>query len=529
MHHRMRTVSFAMVFVATSLHIADKGYSLAAWSFLVALLLIYPHVQYWRALRAPDSIEAEMRNLLADSVLLGVFIATVEFSDWLSFSVVLGTLTNNSANKGWRGIRQAFLALLAGILVGVLVTGFKLAPRTDWPATLFCIVGLGGYLLAMNNIGFARNVQLRQTRKKLELREAELVRANETLLGNIREIDELQMKLSEQANRDPLTGLYNRRFLDASLERELARSNREGKPLALVMIDVDHFKKFNDRYGHQEGDECLRSVARALQASAQRGGDLAARYGGEEFLLILADTDALAAQGLAESVRCAVEALGMTHQQSPFGKVTISIGVAVRANGFGKDARTLLRAADDALYRAKQSGRNQVQLAPESRDAIAAGAGAPAGLVQLVWHPAYECGNVVLDGQHRALFGHANKLLAAILGERPADEVAVLVDALIGGVVQHFADEEALIAVTGFPDTAQHASMHRELAGRAADLASRLRAGTLDVGELFQFLAHDVVARHMLGADRDFAPYLEVRSGVVAASVAVAPAPTLAS
>jgi diguanylate cyclase (GGDEF)-like protein len=166
------------------------------------------------------------------------------------------------------------------------------------------------------------------------------------------------------AIQDELTGLANRRRLNVILAKEWARVSRTRQTLALVMLDVDQFKDYNDRYGHQAGDECLRRVARVLQASAQRAGDLAARYGGEEFLLVLANTDTTAAMRVAESVRQAVESLAIAHAQTSAGKVTVSAGVAVLTNASYANAESLLRAADDALYLAKAGGRNQVQLAP---------------------------------------------------------------------------------------------------------------------------------------------------------------------
>ena len=502
MHHRMRTVSFAMVFFATSLHIAGKNYSLVAWLFLVMLLLIYPHFQYWRSLRAENSTRAEMTNLLVDSVLLGVFIPTVEFADWLSFSVVLGTLSNNAANKGWRGIRESMLALLGGVLIGSAVGGFRFSPHTDWPATLFCIAGLGAYLLTMSNIGFSRNLQLRQTRETLRIREKELMSANETLLKSLVEIDELHERLREQANRDPLTGLYNRRYLDTTLERDLARCHREGKPLSLIMIDVDHFKKFNDRYGHQAGDDCLKSVARNLQASAKRASDLAARYGGEEFMLVLADTDITTARRLAEEVRQTIESLAMPHKDSRTGKVTISAGVAVMTNTSRTESGELLRAADEALYRAKHCGRNQVQVAPDRAQTTGTGEFPALNPVQLVWHSTYECGHPAIDDQHRELFAHGNNILAAIVSGKPHAEIAGLINTLIHDIDQHFHAEEATIAAAGFPGAGEHAATHRALLDHANRLLNRFHAGDLDVGELFRFLAHDLIARHILKADK---------------------------
>jgi len=311
------------------------------------------------------------------------------------------------------------------------------------------------------------------------------------------------------AIQDELTGLANRRRLNEILAKEWARASRTGQTLALVMLDVDQFKDYNDRYGHQAGDECLRRVARVLQASAQRAGDLAARYGGEEFLLVLANADAAAAMRVAETVRQSVQSLAIAHAQTPEGKVTVSAGVAVMTNASYANTENLLRAADDALYRAKTSGRNQVQLAPEAPGTAAAGEIGSANFVQLVWHVAYACGHATIDAQHRGLFDHANRLLAAILSARPAAEVGALIDALIQAVVRHFKDEEAILAAANYPDVSEHAAIHRELAGRAGTMVSRFHAGTLGVGDVFQFLARDVVARHMLSEDRKFFSYLK--------------------
>ena len=313
----------------------------------------------------------------------------------------------------------------------------------------------------------------------------------------------------------------NRRYLDNTLERELAHCQREGKALSLIMIDVDHFKKYNDCYGHQAGDNCLRNVADALQACAKRASDLVARYGGEEFTLVLADTNCADAQRVAESVRLSIEALAMPHEQSDSGRVTVSVGVAVMTEHSYREVENLLRAADLALYRAKQSGRNQVQLAPETGQRPAAEE--DDHLVELVWHRTYECGQALIDAEHKALFGDANRLLAAVLSARPADAVTPLIDTLMRDIVEHFRDEETIIAAAGFPGAAEHATIHRQLTDRAGELAGRFQAGTLDIGELFQFLARDVVALHMLGADREFIPFLDARHPTTAGAPARKP------
>ena len=180
MHYQMRSISFLMVFGATAMHISGRGYSNSYWLFFIAVLLVYPQLQYLRSRTANDPYLAEMQNLLVDSVLLGIFIVLVKFSSWLTFSVAMGTLSNNAANKGQRGLRDALLAIAVGIGIGGLIIGFTFSPDTDWPTTLFCMIGLGGYLLAMNNIGFARNNQLRIVREQLQVKERETAEANAT-------------------------------------------------------------------------------------------------------------------------------------------------------------------------------------------------------------------------------------------------------------------------------------------------------------------------------------------------------------
>ena len=140
---------------------------------------------------------------------------------------------------------------------------------------------------------------------------------------------------------------------------------------------------------------------------------------------------------------------------------------------------------------------------------VGAGEKISASFVQLTWHSAYECGNALVDDQHRMLFRDANNLLFAILSERPKDEVSSLIDTLIRDAVQHFKDEEQIFTAAGFPDAVEHAAIHRQLIDSAAILLGRFNAGTLALGELFQFLAHDVLARHLLRTDRKFFPYLD--------------------
>lgn len=169
--------------------------------------------------------------------------------------------------------------------------------------------------------------------------------------------------LAAQSVTDELTGIANRRRFDEALAEEWRRANRNGSYLALAMLDVDWFKKYNDRYGHQAGDECLRRVAGTLLEKANRAGDLVARYGGEEFVMIITTSDPDGALAYAQMVAQAIATLNIPHQTSDFGMVTVSIGIAGSTPSENENAFSLLKRADEALYRAKEGGRNKVVMA----------------------------------------------------------------------------------------------------------------------------------------------------------------------
>jgi len=168
-------------------------------------------------------------------------------------------------------------------------------------------------------------------------------------------------ELQRISNTDGLTNLYNRRYFDETFAEEWRRARRDQQPLSLAMLDVDHFKQFNDHYGHQSGDDCLIQVSSALQSSVCRAGDIVARYGGEEFVGIFPNTDTEGAMAIAEKIRKAVTGLDIPHEHSLVAsQVTVSIGVASTFPAADKDRKKLIKAADTALYRAKETGRNRV-------------------------------------------------------------------------------------------------------------------------------------------------------------------------
>lgn len=168
----------------------------------------------------------------------------------------------------------------------------------------------------------------------------------------------LRELLRNQSIRDGLTGLYNRRYLEESLNRELQRAKRAGRNLSVVMLDLDHFKHFNDTFGHQVGDILLKEVAGAIKGRV-RAGDLACRYGGEEFSLILSEVDTEGTVKCAESIREAIKHLSLHHHGQTLGTITVSAGVATYP-AHGDNAEDLTRAADEALYQAKKAGRDRI-------------------------------------------------------------------------------------------------------------------------------------------------------------------------
>lgn len=190
------------------------------------------------------------------------------------------------------------------------------------------------------------------------------------IIGTLRDVsvrkaieDQLQdanRRLQALAEQDGLTGLANRRFFDDALSREYGRARRDKTSLGLLMIDVDWFKSFNDRYGHPAGDECLKRIGAAIKITVYHPGDVVARYGGEEFAVLLPDTDETGTASIAERIRQAMFNLAIEHDASPNRVATISVGASSLAAGALAKPQALLANADRALYRAKDNGRNTV-------------------------------------------------------------------------------------------------------------------------------------------------------------------------
>ncbi len=190
-----------------------------------------------------------------------------------------------------------------------------------------------------------------------------LVEMQRALVDVSRQLNVANKELQRLSITDGLTGIANRRMFDEMLSREWRRCARMQKPLSLIMVDIDYFKQYNDNYGHQMGDACLKQVAEQVSRSASRPGDLATRYGGEEFALILGETDSNGAKWVANHIRQHVADLKLEHPASPSHFLSVSCGVSTVVPGDKLSLETLLKTADHALYMAKTQGRDQIMAA----------------------------------------------------------------------------------------------------------------------------------------------------------------------
>jgi diguanylate cyclase (GGDEF)-like protein len=223
------------------------------------------------------------------------------------------------------------------------------------PAISFCLpVQVQGEIIGVLNVRSQREGILNDGKRQLGYN---VVEQAGMALSNLK----LRDALREQSIRDPLTGLYNRRYMEEALKQQMGRVTRRLHPIGMIMIDIDHFKRFNDTHGHAAGDALLRETGRFLQNHI-RSEDIGCRYGGEEFLLILPDASLEVTQQRAELLQQAARGLQVQDADNSFGGITLSLGVALYPQ-HGRTIENVMRAADAALYRAKQQGRDQVVVA----------------------------------------------------------------------------------------------------------------------------------------------------------------------
>jgi diguanylate cyclase (GGDEF)-like protein len=355
--YRVRVAIFALIALPIGLHLMPRAPGAAMWSLFVLQFVAYPHLMHWRTRTARHPTRTELDNLIVDSLVFGAWAAGLGFPLWISVAMFLASLLSHTITRGMPGVVICPLAFASGALASTTVIAFHLSTDTDGLVTLASIVGLAVYLSLMGIEFFTHIRQLRDVQDTLDTQKKILEEANAALHDQIGKIHDLQEKLREQANRDSLTGLFNRRYLEGTLERELARCKREGAPLTLMLLDVDHFKLVNDTFGHQAGDEVLRVFSHLLLEHA-RAEDVVCRYGGEEFLLVLPKMPlAIARERSAQLLKLFQEtAVSFKERQI---RITTSIGIATTPV-HADSVEGVIHCADEALYQAKLSGRNRV-------------------------------------------------------------------------------------------------------------------------------------------------------------------------
>jgi diguanylate cyclase (GGDEF)-like protein/hemerythrin-like metal-binding protein/PAS domain S-box-containing protein len=304
---------------------------------------------------------------------------------------------------------------------------------------------------------------------------------------------------------DGMTGLANRRYLDEQIMLEYFRMKRTGEKLSIIMLDVDFFKLYNDAYGHLQGDECLKMVAKVLKTTIKRATDIAARYGGEEFVVLLPDTDEIGAIKVAETIRANVEAMKMEHKDSKISDVvTVSIGVATFDKHSLVAPENLVQKADEALYEAKNSGRNKVMPRAEELKVLDS-----SDFLKVVWSSKFESGHEGIDAQHKELFDDSNEIFESILSVKTKEEQLESLMKIMDDLKEHFDYEEEVLREIGYPEVNYHAVSHMNLMNNAKLFIDKFQKDEVEIIEVLNFIIFEVIADHLYREDRLYFPYLE--------------------
>ncbi len=300
-----------------------------------------------------------------------------------------------------------------------------------------------------------------------------------------RALKSTQAELERLVATDRLTGVGNRRAFDQLAELEVAKSNRYGVPVSLILFDIDHFKQINDAYGHTVGDSVLVRIARRV-SSRLRDTDSIARWGGEEFAVVTPCTPISGAYVVAEAIRRAVE----EESFRPVGHVTISLGIAQLAPH--ETAAFWLARADRLLYEAKQQGRNRTCLAQSFEQG--------AHSFTLVWGEQFQSGIEQIDREHAEIFRIANDLLL----QPPTStlqEILECFDLLCERLSSHFQSEERVLGELGCAHVQGHASIHRGLMAQAMDQRDRLLGGSVEPPDVRDFVVRHMAIGHLVSED----------------------------
>ncbi len=325
------------------------------WFYAVFGCFMWPHIAYYTSIHSSDSNKADLRHCLFETFLAGSLLPMMSFNLLPSITLFCMFSTNNIGFSGLRFFLKGVVCFLIGIFIAIPFTGVAVEINTSVTLVLSCIPALIFYPLAVSCMAYDLARSLNKTR-------ATLTQQNEKLeTANIK-IKEQRDLLDNLSKVDDLTGIPNRRQFDEYLEKQWQNGLRSDSVLSLIMIDIDYFKEYNDNYGHGKGDECLKKVAKALSDSIRRPNDMLARYGGDEFVCVLPLADLEGAKNIAEDMRKNIISLAVPHFHSSVADyVTISLGTATIKPDRHLSTATLLKAADQTLYKAKSISRNRAE------------------------------------------------------------------------------------------------------------------------------------------------------------------------
>ena len=311
-----------------------------------------------------------------------------------------------------------------------------------------------------------------------------------------------ESELLRLVSEDFLTKIGNRRFFYEQATWMIKMSGRSKELLTLLLVDIDHFKNVNDSYGHDVGDTVLQKVADICKESA-RATDVIGRIGGEEFAILLVNTGYKENQLTAERLRSKIENTPIESRGNKL-HITISIG-AVTFAGDLKSIDFRLRQADDALYRAKKLGRNRVEfIADHTITSILPKKLHKKDLIHLQWSHQYESGNQTIDSQHHHLFQLSNWLLSAIIDGETKENCVRLIDTITNSVKNHFQDEAEIFTLAKYEGAKEHSKIHGDLLDQCIEFADKYKHNSLSLGEIFVFLAREVIYNHMIIEDKKF-------------------------
>jgi diguanylate cyclase len=325
--HRLRTLGLGLGFLCVASVLRLHAHSIAWWVLLAANAFVWPHAARLLAMRSAQPRRAELKNLMVDSTLGGMWIAVIQFNLLPSVLLAAMLLIDKVSVGGPSLLLRSLVLLLAGCVVTAALLGAPTDIVTPMSVIVACIPFLVLYPLAISAVNYSLARKLARQNQRLDA------------LGRI----------------DALTGLANRRQGFAQAEKELARYHRTGRPAVLVVLDIDRFKEINDRYGHPVGDAVLCSVADTLRECG-RVVDVAARYGGDEFLLVLSDTELRGAETAARRIRRHLDSHAVDSAANL--RCTVSLGAA-QADTATTNVDAWIQRADAALYRAKAGGRDR--------------------------------------------------------------------------------------------------------------------------------------------------------------------------